>query len=295
MKVFFIINPIAGTKLRVLTEALIREQFSASSHELSIHTSERGGHCLELAQQAVAENYDVLAVAGGDGTLKEIIPAILHQTIKLVIIPTGSGNGLAHHLELPFQLENALDLIDSEHIIQMDVGRVEGASIGREYFLSNCGLGYDAEVIHAYSNVKARGFLTYSYFMFKSMFTLKPKPVQISFNDQLYDLKPFVFTIANSSQYGYKIKVAPEASITDGLLDALLVKDASFLRVLRFAITSSLNMTDSIKDAADFYTSTSYSLVFPEATKLQLDGEPYVVEGEVEVDILAGSIQVVVP
>lgn len=295
-RILFIINPIAGTSFREFKSMYV-EQLLANSSQFycEIKTTEQKGHERELAQYALANHFDTIVVAGGDGTVNEVATQILNKDISLLILPTGSGNGVAHHLGLPFNIKEGIQLLKTGKKKFIDVGQVNNDGIGQHYFLSNCGFGYDAEVIHSYSKIKARGFFAYFIFLVKSMFTLHPNQVIIKMNDEEFDLKPFVFTIANSSFYGYKIEVVPHASMSDGLLDTLLVRDATKKRILKFAIASLLKKTDQISDVAEYRSTEFVQVDFSSLTKLQIDGEPLFVNGIMNVKILKHALQVIVP
>ena len=293
--ILVIINPIAGTPFRKLNHLLIDKYFPATEYNVEISTTTHQGHAKELAAKAVEEKVDIVIIAGGDGSVNEVGTVLKNTPVQLGIIPTGSGNGLAHHLRIPININKAIQSIKTGIIQKIDVGVVQSEVIGEHFFLSNCGFGYDAEVIHAYSEVPQRGFFTYLYFMFKSIFTLKPKQATIQFHEFKETLKPFVFTVANSSQYGYKIEVAPDASISDGILDALLVKDATTLRVIKFSILSMLKLRDKVLDVADFYKTKDITINFEEETKLQIDGEPHFVSGELKISIDKQALQIFIP
>jgi len=295
VRVFCIINPIAGTKLRSVDEALLHEVYADRVNELEIHESKAKSHCRSLAKQAVDQGFDVVVVAGGDGTLNEACAPLLNSKIKMLIVPVGSGNGLAHHLQLPFKPRRALELLFSENSQKIDVGVVDNEDLGKEYFLSNAGMGYDAQVIHAYDKLSSRGFATYIYCMFKTMFSLKPPSLQITFNENDWKLKPFVFTVANSSQYGYRIKVAPHADISDGKLDSLLVRDATFLRVLRFSLLSAFNRMDKVDDVAEFEEAKDI-LVRPQGRiQLQIDGEAFFTDKPIQFSVLHRALDIILP
>ena len=294
-KILFIINPIAGTKARRLTENHIKELFSEKDFDVTIIHTTHPGHAVELAKQSITDKINLVVIAGGDGSINEVGSVLRNSDVQLGIVPCGSGNGLAHHLNIPMKIDKALEVIKSGIVQNIDVGMVKNDGLGEKCFFSNCGFGYDAEVIHAYDKVEQRGFFTYLFFMFKSITTLRPKEVTITFHEFSETLRPFVFTVANSSQYGYKIEVAPEASISDGLLDALLVRDASFLRVLKFSVLSMLKLRDHILDVADFYKAKDILINFKEETKLQIDGEAHFVAGDVEISIEPQTLQVLIP
>ncbi len=295
-RILFIINPIAGAKIRRANKATIKRVFAHSDIQYDIIYTEYAGHGRDLAKKVVQENsYDTIAVAGGDGTVNEIATELIHSTIKFGLLPTGSGNGLAHHLNIPLNVQKALEVIKQGHAIKMDTGKVTGLTDNSCYFFSNCGFGYDAEVIHSYDAVDQRGFFTYLYFLIQSINTLNPKMVRIQMEGFDENIAPFVFTVANSSQYGYKIKVAPQASVQDGLLDSLLVRKANVMHLLKFAGATLIDQDDIYQDVAEYNQSQWVKLNFEEETKFQVDGEPFIAKNEVSISIIPQALNILVP
>ncbi len=295
MDVCFIINPIAGPNTRKFNDEVIHKYLGNKTSKLEVYRSSAPGHIAELTGKAVENNFDVVAICGGDGSINEAGKMLLHTSTKLALIPIGSGNGLAHHLKIPISVHKTLDLVLNGKTVEIDAGRIQNNELGEQFFFSNFGIGFDAEVIHNYSSKKGRGFGTYIFCMFQSIFSLEPKELDIQLNGKRMNLKPFVFTVANSSQYGYKIKVAPHALISDGILDTLLVRDASFFRVLKFAIVSAMNKADKIGDVAEFETAKSLTITPAEEIKLQIDGEPYTASSSLQIDVLKQALKVLIP
>lgn len=296
-RILFIINPIAGTALKQLNEQAISETFSDSKKfRFTIEYTNYAGHGFEIATNAVSENsVDIVAIVGGDGTVNEIAPALLDTNVCLCIIPAGSGNGLAHHLKIPMKLNHALELIKNGQSINIDVGEINNELFGSQYFLSNCGVGYDAEVIHSYSKVKFRGFLTYFYFLLKSIFTRNKPKFNIKFSTFDYIARPFVFTIANSSQYGYNIEAVPQASIIDGQLDILCIPDSSFVRLMKYGLFSLFRIYKQLPKVANYYKTNRVTLTFNRQTKIQIDGEPFFCNGETVISIKEGALKTLIP
>ncbi len=295
-RILCIVNSISGTRNRRLDATRMKQTLLDAGIEATVVPTRYAGHAGELASEAVKKDtYDVVLAAGGDGTINEIANALVHSDIILGILPMGSGNGLAHHLNIPRKLKEALEVVKEQHFISIDAGTCWNSGIGKHYFFSNCGVGYDAEVIHNYDAVERRGFFTYMYFMFKSIVTLKPSLLHLKCNDRDEKMRPFVLTAANSSQYGYNIKVAPQADITDGILDLMIVEDATYLRVFRFAFLALLSKQDQVEDVATYMRTTEVELTFDQVTKFQSDGEAYMIEGKLNIGIDPGCLKVFVP
>lgn len=292
-KLSFIINPIAGTNLRTVTEKQIIKHFPAHEYQVEIHKTIRPGHAIDIAKQLV-NNTDIVVIAGGDGTVNEVGSVLRGSETKMGILPVGSGNGLAHHLKIPLNVDKALQVIKKANAVKIDIGIAHCETFGEKCFFSNCGFGFDSETIHAYDDTKMRGFFTYLVMLLKSFFTLHPNRVRIQFKDFDKYLHPFVFTVANSSQYGYKITAVPGASIVDGYLDTLLIPDTKLMRILRYAFYSLSNANQEVKKVAEFYQAQEIVVDFEQSTKFQIDGEPYLVNNRLKISVDHQSLPVIV-
>ena len=139
----------------------------------------------------------VFVAVGGDGSINEIAKALVNHQSTLGIIPIGSGNGLARHLNISFDMEKALETIINGVEIKMDAGILNG-----QHFFVTAGIGFDAEVAHNFSQRNTRGLLGYVKETLKLYPLYSPSLYQITADNQLKKRKAFSVTIANCSQYG---------------------------------------------------------------------------------------------
>src|SRR5204862_168701 len=112
MKARFILNPTSGrNRRRPWLATAIRDFVKSHSLDADLTTTEGPGHATELAREAVLHECGLAVAVGGDGTMNEVAQALLHTPAALALVPCGSGNGLALHLELPLSPLAALHLI----------------------------------------------------------------------------------------------------------------------------------------------------------------------------------------
>ena len=168
--IVYIVNPISGTqrKRRVAELALEltdREVFE----EPRVLQTEHAGHAEELARRAVEEGVNVVVAVGGDGTVNEVGRALVHTDTALAIVPCGSGNGLARHLDIPLAPKGAIEIINRAVIHTLDFGR-----INEHPFFCTCGIGFDAYVSQKFAEAGKRGFKTYVENTLFSGFSYKP-------------------------------------------------------------------------------------------------------------------------
>ena len=155
-KIIFIVNPISGTQSKELVLSLLDEKIDKEMYTWEIVYTERAGHAIEIAADAADKNTDIVVAVGGDGTINEIARSLVHTNTALGIIPCGSGNGLARHLQISMDPRKALEILNDGIIDIIDYGKINGTD-----FFCTCGVGFDAFVSLKFANAGKRGLLTY--------------------------------------------------------------------------------------------------------------------------------------
>jgi len=223
-KTFFISNPLSGCHGSSFT----RYEVDSIVHRLipnsTLVYTEYAGHARELAAKAVKVGYDVVVAVGGDGTANEVASSLVGTNVALGIIPLGSGNGLARHLGIPLQPENAIrNIMESEPIT------IDTATINDIPFFCTSGIGFDAQVAADYSESGTRGLVTYVKEAVKDWVSYKPEEYIIETENGRLQSKALLITIGNANQWGNDYFITPQASLLDGKLDITIVKPASMM------------------------------------------------------------------
>ena len=152
----FIINPISGKSHKNQLPGLINRILDKERFDVDLKISEYAGHAKVLAQEAVEACYDVVAVAGGDGSINEVGTQLIGTDIAQGVIPCGAGNGLSRCLNIPLKADKALEVINRDAACLIDTVTVNDIP-----FISISGTGYDAQVADDYGKDPRRGFDTY--------------------------------------------------------------------------------------------------------------------------------------
>ena len=118
-KVLFVINPVAGGKVRHIDDVIIRSHLF---DDFQIVNTEYPGHAFELAKET---DCDIVAAVGGDGTVNEVARGLIGSDKTLAIIPCGSGNGLALHLGISTNVNNALKKIAFGNTQKIDAALID--------------------------------------------------------------------------------------------------------------------------------------------------------------------------
>jgi YegS/Rv2252/BmrU family lipid kinase len=286
-KILFIINPISGGHHKAKMIRSIFKLLDNNKFDVFITHSKQAGEASKIAQKAVEDHFDILVAVGGDGTINEIASQLVNTNIALAIVPCGSGNGLARDLGISLHYKKAIKQINTLNIKQIDVG-----VCNQQYFFSLAGIGYDAKVAYDFNRGKKRKFLGYLWAIVKDYFTSTNQHFEMEFENEKIGGKFFFVTVANSSQWGYNVKVAPQAKLDDGILHIVLCKKPSFLSLIPFCVKIlSGNATKS--SFIDIKTSKSMSLSSHNEFFYHLDGDAKEVAGKVEVNILTKSLNII--
>jgi diacylglycerol kinase (ATP) len=285
-KVCVIINPIAGGVRK--NEIPLRIMERLKEYEVEVVYTRAPHHATELAQDAVERHAEMIVVVGGDGSVNEVSQALVGTKTALAIIPTGSGNGLAHHLQIPLEIEKALDVIKAGKVETIDTIRVND-----RYYLCVAGIGFDAEIGWAFSKFGHRGFLSYLLLTLKKLPTYEPRYYDLCIDGKQITREAFLIAFANSSQFGNDAYIAPTAEINDGYLDVIIMKRIPFYataHVVHQLFNRSLDHSRYVE-----IIKCKDIVVSQHNLKAHVDGEPILYPDGMHLQIVPSSLKVVVP
>ena len=167
-KILFIINPISGVGKKGDLPALIEKNIDKNLFDYQITMTEYRKHAKQLAYQSAMDGFDIVCAVGGDGSVHEVGTALIGTQTKLAIIPAGSGNGLARHLNIPLNIEKAIQNINEMNVLQMDT-----VLVNDKPFLNAGGYGFDAIIAKKFNDSTKRGFANYVKLVFKEFLKKK--------------------------------------------------------------------------------------------------------------------------
>ena len=290
-KIIFILNPVSGffNLRRRKVERIIKKYIKKECLHGEIRYSKYAGHTTELVKQAIDEHAKTVVVAGGDGSINEAACSLVYTDTALGIIPCGSGNGLAHHLKIPFNIHKSLQIIKEHHVKEADT-----IKINDRYVFSVAGIGLDAMVAERYHLAKRRGFLTYLRSIFIEYANHTPETFTIKTDSMEIQEKCASLIFANSNQFGYNFRIAPQADLFDGYMDVVIIKKMPFIS----ASLSSLQIWTG-NAAKCLYISSfktkKVSIIREREGVMNIDGDPFKSEKNIEVEILPSALKLIVP
>lgn len=278
----FIINPNSGSQKLRNWEKMIDRVFPEKNYEILF--TRYAGHSRSILS-SIETRPDLCVVAvGGDGTVSELIPAILEMNCSLGIIPTGSGNGLARHLGIPINPMGALLRLSRGKKQKMDVIRVND-----QFCCNTCGIGYSAMVARYFGRDGRRGFLNY----LKLAFSLhkESQSFRVCLNGDWYE-DVWSLELANSSQLGNNAVVSPIASVSDGIMDVLLLKKPKLIHAPELMY---MVFTRNILNSrfSRFLRTSKLEVKLEEPQDFHIDGDYQTNCSSLTLEILPSAIQII--
>ena len=286
--VWFIVNPISGTTDKSRIVNLIPDYMEAERFDVKIWYTEFRGHAAQIARQAVEEDVKVVVAVGGDGTVNEVARCLIHTNTALGIIPCGSGNGLARHLFIPMNPEGALQVLSTCTIETLDYGMINDTP-----FFCTCGLGFDAFVSSKFAKSERRGLLTYIDNTLREGLRYKPDTYEIEIDGEKQHYKAFLIACANASQYGNNVYIAPQASMSDGLMDVTIMEPFTVLEAPQIAIQL-FNKTIDKNSRIRTFRCKSLRIHRSSPGVIHFDGDPKDEGADIEVRLVPKGIHMVV-
>ncbi|WP_300699309.1 diacylglycerol kinase family protein [uncultured Bacteroides sp.] len=288
-KISFIVNPKSGTQSKEHILHLLDEKLDRTKFLSEIVYTEYAGHAIEIAAQKAKENEFAVVAIGGDGTINEIARSLVHTKTALGIIPCGSGNGLARHLQIPMDSKRAIEIINGGVLDVIDYGKINDVP-----FFCTCGVGFDAFVSLKFAKAGRRGPLTYLEKTLLESLKYQPETYELETEDGTLKYKAFLIACGNASQYGNNAYIAPQATLTDGLLDVTILEPFTVLDVpsLSFQL---FNKTIDQNSRIKTFRCRKLRIHRTKPGVVHFDGDPMMMGEDIEVKVFKEELQVIVP
>lgn len=287
-KAVFVINLISGTSDKAAIPGLIDQYLDKTKFEYEIAITQYAGHASEIAAKAKDDGVDVVVAVGGDGTVNEVARAIVHSDTALGIIPCGSGNGLARHLLLPLNVRKAIDVINRCEVRQLDYGIINGY-----HFFCTCGMGFDAFVSMKFAEAGKRGPITYVENVLREGLKYKPETYTIEDESGTLQYKAFLISCANASQYGNNAYIAPQASMSDGLMDVIIMEPFDVFEAPQISIEMFSKTLDKNSKIKTFRTRHLH-IHRDKPGVIHYDGDPVMTGADIDIELKPKGINIIV-
>ena len=296
-KLLYIVNPISGKGNKSSLQEIIKASTAAAGFEFAIYPSVASGDYSFLLPIIKEQKFTDVVIAGGDGTINQVINGLRKANVQFGIIPCGSGNGLAFSAGIPKNPGKALEII-----FKGKSGWCDAFLLNETFACMLCGLGFDAQVAHDFANDPKRGLNTYIKKTISNFFTAKTYPFILTTNGKQIKTDALFLSIANSNQFGNHFTIAPKASLNDGLLDiVVMAKQNKLLALLQaFRQVGGFNQLQKFEvlnqNASILYFQTKeIKIENPQLAPLHVDGDPVETKKQLNVQILKDSFRLIYP
>ncbi len=209
-----------------LHASLTKEQIEEVAHEVGLNAevvyTRSPSHMRTLLRRYVAESFKCVTVVGGDGTVALAVQDLAHSKTALGIIPQGTFNNFAMALHLPTDLPTILRVLRDGAVREVDLGKVRD-----RYFTEAAGVGMFADALALYGpdpgKSAVRGLITLG----RLFFSYQPRYIRLTADSKPIAERAVLCAVANTYRTGSAMPIAPDAKVTDGQLDVVIVGDLS--------------------------------------------------------------------
>ncbi len=285
----FIVNKFSGEGYRPEVEGRIIEQCKKLNIESRIEFTQSRGHATELAQMAAQQKYNFVFAVGGDGTVNEVAQGLLGSSVAMGILPKGSGNGLARHLNIPMSFIKSLDTLMNYREQLIDTVSVNG-----KLSVNVSGIGFDGHIAGLFAGNTKRGLYGYAKLVMKEFPSYKPFEASVEINGANFNTKSFIIALANSSQFGNNARVAPQASVCDELIDVCFIQKIPLTKAIGFA-TKMFSGKLNTSSLVEIHKANRVAINLNQLTAYHIDGEAMPPTERFEIEIKPASLNVLVP
>ena len=289
LKVLFVINPRSGNRVSDNLELIISEQSRIQGFNFLIYRLESNDEESRIKNEISEYSPEIVAVAGGDGTVNLLAKILYQSSIAMLIVPLGSANGMAKELGIGNRVENALSLITTG--IRKNIDLIK---INNNLCIHLGDVGLNASIVRRFEKDTKRGLITYARHLFKELFFINRYRFEIVADGKMIKCKAVSLTFANASKYGTGAVINPIGKLDDGKFEIVIIKPFAKVHL----VSISWKMFLGTLQTSEFVEVISCSEAFIKTSKrttLQVDGEVIGKVKEIRISVLPGSLSVIVP
>lgn len=286
----FIVNPEAGAKSSQPLVSRIRERFQVSEGPSEIEVTGSRDEAMNLSRGAAERGFTHVVAVGGDGTIHSIVNGLVGTDAGLGLVPAGSGNDFAKAVQVPASVEGALDILEHGREQRVDIGRLDD-----RYFANGMGIGMDGAIARRFQTTGGTGDTGYAWAALRAVLQFRGFHVRLSIPEQRCSEEALFVSISNGVMQGGCFRMAPEASLTDGLLDVQVTRNVAVLRRLINLPRWFYGKQARLRDVEVVQSPTAW-IELQRSVPVHLDGEPFQLRaGHHRVEVREGGLNVIGP
>ena len=241
MKTFAVINPHSGGGRTGRTAKSIARKLAEVSGPLTVAMTTGPMDAATITRHALREGFERVVAVGGDGTINEVVNGFFHNgsainpEAELALLTNGTGGDFRRTFGIGQTLDESLERIANGRARAIDVGRLRHVSAdgkpGERYFANISSFGMSGDVVRRVDNAKIIkrlfGQFAFTWGSLRSLFGYKPRPIRLKIDTEFDEiLAVSTCAVANGQYFGGGMRVAPDASVEDGMFDVIVMGDA---------------------------------------------------------------------
>ena len=287
LKILFVVNPQSGTKGKIMWEPTIRQHFKDLPHIFDFFLLDGKNDAVSLGYWIERLHPDRVIAIGGDGTVSLVAQSVLGSEVAMGILPAGSANGMARELQIPTDIEGALNVILNGEIKKTDVIRINDTEIC--IHLSD--IGINAQIIKYFEEGNIRGKLSYARLLLKALWRRQLLEVTMEMNGEIIATNAFMVVLANASKYGTGALINPEGNLHDGKFEVVVVKEITLTEFLKLFI----HFRRFNPKKVEVFQTTSVTIRSKKKAYFQVDGEYLGKVNIITANMVAGKLNLLLP
>lgn len=284
-----LINLNSGTKSKVSIPGQIERWLDHSKFSLYIRYIEPDDRIVDMVAECQQQGFHSVLAVGGDGTVNAVAACVRDSEMALGIVPVGSGNGLARHLQIPMSIKKSVEVINAQQITAVDYCTVNDVP-----FLCTFGIGFDAQVADRFAQDNRRGAVSYMKAAITEYLNFHHHEYHIAISGYEVVEKAFCIACANASQYGNNAYIAPKASMTDGLIDVTVIHPFQPYEAPKIGLKLFTKQIDNDINISTYRTS-ELVISRKSAGVIHIDGEPMTMPDKLHIKCHKAGIRIYIP
>jgi YegS/Rv2252/BmrU family lipid kinase len=293
--IIYIINPISGTRTKKDLQEFIEIKTTERKIPFQVFPSVASGDYSFLSSIIKEEKVTDVVIAGGDGTVSQVVNSLMDCNVNFGIIPCGSGNGLAYAAKISKQPGKALEVIFNGR-----PSAIDGFYINNQFACMLCGIGFDAKVAHEFALQSKRGLTTYARLVSKNFFSANPYSFSIESNGLNFSTEAYFISIANSNQFGNNFTIAPKALLADGMLDIVIakktIKPLLLFNLLKQVLAGKLQKVESsLNQPVIYFQTEKIKIENIDNAPMHIDGDPAETPSTLAIEIKKKCFRLIQP
>ena len=269
------------------------ERYLPIGSRWKVSVARNGPELLKLARRAVKDDYQTIVAGGGDGTVSTVAGVLAGTTKTLGVLPLGTLNHFAKDLQLPLDLDGAMETIMAGRTVQVDIGEVNGRT-----FINNSSLGLYPRIVKEREKQQQLGWGKWPAFVWAAITVLRRYPllnVRLSLDGkQLARRTPFVFT-GNNEYEMEGFNIGRRACLDKGELSLYITHRTGRLGLLRLAVRALLGGLRNERDFTALRTREIWIETRHRRLQVAFDGETTIMVPPLHYRVRPGALRVIVP